>query len=375
MRVAIVHDWLNQYGGAERVLESLHALYPEAPVYVSMYDPEIMPPAYRSWDIRTSFMQRLPLVTRRHQVYLLLYPRAVESHDLSACDLILSTSSAFAHGAIAGPRALHVCYCHTPMRFGWGYDEYVRHERIPAVLRWLLPPFIQRIRRWDQRAAARVDHFIANSRNVADRIARFYGRQSTVISPPVDVSRFRLADPSQVGDYYLVLSRLIPYKRIDVAVRAFAQLDRPLWVVGDGRARPDLERLATDNVRFLGRVSDEEVPGIYARCRAFIFPGEEDFGITPLEAMASGRPVIAYAAGGALETVIEGQTGVFFREQAPEALAEAVHACETLHIDPGVLRQRAERFGEQTFQRRVRQFVDDCLVEGVRRPGRDGDGG
>jgi len=371
LHVAIVHDWLNQYGGAERVLEALHALYPEAPVYAAMYGPEVMPPAYRTWDIRTSFMQRLPLVISRHQIYLLLYPRAVESYDLSAYDLILSTSSAFAHGAIAAPHAPHVCYCHTPMRFAWNYDEYVRHERIPTVLRWLLPLFLSRIRQWDRRTADRVDYFIANSRNVADRIAQFYGCESTIIPPPVDVSRFQPAGRAEVGDYYLVLSRLIPYKRIDVVVRAFAQLDRPLWIVGDGRARPDLEASATPNVRFLGRVPDEEIAGYYARCRAFIFPGEEDFGITPLEAMAAGRPVIAYAAGGALETVNEGQTGVFFREQTPAALIEAVRACEALDFDPATLRRQAERFDVVSFQARVRAFVDDCLARGVRRPSRE----
>ncbi len=368
MRVAIVHDWLNQYGGAERVLEALHALYPDAPVYAAMYSPPVMPPAYRTWDIRTSFMQRLPGVIRHHQVYLLLYPRAVESYDLSGYDLVLSSSSAFALGAIAAPHAPHVCYCHTPMRFGWNYDEYVRHERIPAVLRELLRPGIRRIREWDRRAAGRVDDFIANSRNVAGRIARFYGRESTMIPPPVDVSRFRPVDPAEVGDYYLVLSRLIPYKRIDVAVRAFAHLDRPLWVAGDGRARADLEAIASPNVRFLGRVPDADVPGLYAHCRAFIFPGEEDLGITPLEAMAAGRPVIAYAAGGALETVIEGQTGVFFREQTPEALAEAVREFETQKFDPAASRRQAERFDIASFQARVRAFVDECLARGVRRP-------
>jgi len=368
LRVAIVHDWLNQYGGAERVLEALHDLYPEAPVYAATYDPGVMPPAYRSWDIRASFMQRLPLVTSRHQLYLLLYPRAVEGYDLSAYDLVLSTSSAFAHGAIAAPHAPHVCYCHTPMRFGWNYDEYVRHERIPAVLRWLLPPFIRRLRQWDRRTADRVDDFVANSRNVANRIAQFYGRESTIIPPPVDVSRFRPVDPSEVGDYYLALSRLVPYKRIDVAVRAFARLDRPLRIAGSGRSRPDLEAIAADNVRFLGRVPDEDVPGLYARCRAFIFPGEEDLGITPLEAMAAGRPVIAYAAGGALETVVEDETGVFFREQTPEALAEAIREFEAREFDPAAARRQAERFDAAVFKARVRAFVDDCLAKGVRRP-------
>ncbi|MBU0491660.1 MAG: glycosyltransferase [Chloroflexi bacterium] len=367
MQVAIVHDWLNQYGGAERVLEALHALYPAAPVYAAMYGPQVMPPAYRSWDIRPSFMQRLPGVIGHHQVYLLLYPRAVESYDLSAYDLVISTSSSFAHAAIAAPHAPHVCYCHNPMRFGWNYDEYVRHERVPVLARGLLQPFIRWLRSWDRRTAARVDDWIANSRNVAGRIRQYYGRESVVIPPPVDVSRFHLAGPG-AGDYYLILSRLIPYKRIDVAVQAFAGLDRPLWIAGSGRALAELEAIAPPNVRFLGRVPDEDVPGLYAGCRAFIFPGQEDLGITPLEAMAAGRPVIAYAAGGALETVIEGETGVFFREQTPEALAAAIREFEAQEFDPAAARRQAERFDINSFQAQISALVDQCLERGVRRP-------
>ena len=354
MRVAIVHDYLNQYGGAERVLEALHELYPEAPIYTSVYDRAAMPPAYRAWDIRPSWMQRLPGWRRHFRKYLLLYPSAFESFDLSGYDLILSSSSAFAKGAIPPAGARHICYCHTPMRFAWRTDSYVEREQIGGILRVVLPILLTYVRLWDVATSARVDAFIANSREVASRIRRYYGRTAAIIPPPVDLPPY---GPEEPGDFYLAGGRLIPYKRLDLAVRAFSTLGLPLKIFGDGRDRAALESSARPNVEFLGYVSEERRRELFARCRAFIFPGEEDFGITPLEAMAAGRPVIAYAGGGALDTVVEGVTGRFFQEQSPAALACAVAMSRGDQYDPLTIRRHAEGFGRPVFLSRIRAFI------------------
>lgn len=358
MRVAIVHDYLNQYGGAERVLEALHALFPDAPVYTSIYDPEVMPAGYRSWDIRTSFIQRLPGWKKHFRRYFLLYPSAFESFDLSGYDLILSSSSAYAKGIIPRPGALHICYCHTPMRFGWRTSDYVEREAIKGVQGAILPILLTYVRLWDITTACRVDAFIANSREVAGRIERYYGRTATIIPPPVDLPPYQ---DRPAEDFYLAGGRLIPYKRISLAVEAFNKLGLPLKIFGDGRDRSALEACAAPNIEFVGWVDEEQRRDLFARCRAFIFPGEEDFGITPLEAMAAGRPVIAYAAGGALETVIDGVTGRFFHQQTAAALAAAVGMSRGDQYDPCVIRQHAEAFGYPVFMERMRALIDDCL--------------
>lgn len=355
MRVAIVCSWLNQYGGAERVLEVVHEMYPEAPVYTSMYWPEALPASYRSWDIRPSFLDRLPFIKRHHQPFLPLYPYGFESLDLEGYDLILSVTSAFAHGVIARPETTHICYCLTPARFLWQYGAYARREQLGRLARTVLPFFLTGLRTWDALAANRVDHFVAISRVVQERIRKFYRRPSRIIYPPVHTSDFAVSD--EVDDYYLILGRLIPYRRVDLAVRAFNELGRPLVIVGDGRDRQALERIAGPNVRFLGRVSDAERKRLLSRCRAFLWPGEEDFGIAPLEANASGRPVIAYAGGGALETVIEGVTGALFREQTPEALARAVEAFDPASYDPATLRRHAERFDVEVFKSELGRYI------------------
>lgn len=354
MRIAIAHDYLNQYGGAERVLEALHELYPAAPVYTSIFDPAAMPAAYRAWDIRPSWMQRLPGWRRHFQKYFLLYPSAFESFDLSGYDLILSSSSAFAKGIIPAPGARHVCYCHTPMRFAWRTDAYVQREGIRGIQRLVLPILLTYVRLWDVASALRVDTFVANSREVAARIRRYYGREAAVIPPPVDLPPYRPVPP---GDFYLAGGRLIPYKRLDLAVRAFTQLGLPLKIFGDGRDRAALQAIAGPNVEFLGYVSEERRRELFAGCRAFVFPGEEDFGITPLEAMAAGRPVIAYAAGGALDSVAEGVSGRFFYEQSAAALAAAVAAARGDSYDPRAIRRHAESFGRDIFLARMRAAI------------------
>lgn len=358
VKIALVHDWLNQYGGAELVLEALHDLFPESPVYTSMYARESMPAAYQKWDIRTSFLDRVPLVKRHHQPFLALYPLAFEQHDLQGYDLVISNSSAFCHGVLTRPDALHVNYCLTPPRFVWNYPQYAARERLGRVTRLLLPPLVSYLRNWDAVAAQRVDRFIGISAAVQQRIRKWYRRRSALIHPPVDVGKFQPVGSGAVEDYYLIASRLIPYKRVDLAVRALTELGRPLVVAGAGRDRRALEKLAGTNVRFVGRVSDEELASLMARCRAFLFPGEEDFGIAPIEAQAAGRPVIAYGAGGALETVVEGQTGTFFHEATWESLSAAVEAFDVQGVDPLAIRAQAERFDKAVFCRKLSAFVE-----------------
>ncbi|HNP73627.1 MAG TPA: glycosyltransferase [Kouleothrix sp.] len=362
MRVAIVHDYLNQYGGAERVLEALHELYPGAPVYTSIYDPEAMPQDYRGWDIRTSWMQRLPGWRRHFQKYFLLYPSAFESFDLSGYDLIISSSSAYAKGVIPAPHARHICYCHTPMRFAWRTDDYIRREGFGRLQRAVLPIALSYVRLWDVSTAPRVDCFVANSQAVAARIARYYGRQATVIAPPVELPPFR---PWVPGNFYLAGGRLIPYKRLDLVVSAFSALGLPLKIFGDGRDRERLQALAGPNIEFLGQISEAQRHDLFAGCRAFIFPGEEDFGITPLEAMAVGRPVIAYGAGGALDTVIDGVTGRFFYEQSAAALAVAVAGARNDRYDPAIIRRHAENFGREVFLGKMRELIDGAQAGGI----------
>ncbi|MGQ9681680.1 MAG: glycosyltransferase [Anaerolineae bacterium] len=355
MRVAIVCSWLNQHGGAERVLEVVHAMYPEAPVYTSIYAPEAMPASYQSWDIRPSFLNRLPLIRRHHQPFLPLYPYGFEALHLEGYDLVLSVTSAFAHGVILPPETTHVCYCLTPARFLWNYPAYAARERLGALPRALLPLFLTRLRTWDAVAADRVDHFVAISRAVQARIRKYYRRQAHVIYPPLECSAFDVSDG--YDDYYLILGRLVPYRRIDLAIEACNALRAPLLIAGEGRDRAVLERMAGPTVRFLGRVPDAERRRLLSRCRAFLWPGEEDFGLAPLEANASGRPVIAYAGGGALETVEEGRTGAFFHEATAEALAEVLQRFDPAAYDSAVLRQHALRFDVTRFEDELRRYV------------------
>jgi glycosyltransferase involved in cell wall biosynthesis len=356
MRVALIHDWLNQIGGAENVLESLVRVFPGAPVFTSMYAPDIMPPEYRTWDIRTTFMQHLPGVTRHHQAYLPLYALAFSSLDLAGYDLILSNKSGFCHGAPCRRGAIHVCYCLTPTRFLWQYEAYRARENINRGLNLFLKPIVGLLRRWDYAAAQRVHHFIAISSEIQKRIRRSYYRESTIISPPVDITRFR-PGPEPPGDYLLAGGRLIPYKRVDLAVRACSQLGMRLVVYGDGRDRPALERLAGPCVTFVGRVPWDELVKLFQGAKAFVFPGSEDFGIAPVEAQAAGRPVIAFSGGGALDTVIPGRTGEFFGEQSLESLAAALASFDPGAYDPAVCRANAEKFSAERFERELKESV------------------
>jgi glycosyltransferase involved in cell wall biosynthesis len=361
MKTALVHDWLNQMGGAEDVLETMVELYPQAPIHTSLYWEDGMPAYMRRWDIYTSFIDRLPLAKKRQQLYFPFYPMAFEQFDFSSYDLVVSNKSGFCHGVITGPETLHICYCLTPTRYVWRYDQYAEQEHLNPLLRAIMPPFLTSLRQWDRLAADRVDHFIAISQTIRQRIAKIYRRESTIIYPPVDTSRF--TPSAQIEDYYLIVGRLVPYRRIDILIEAFNRLERPLLIAGSGRDRERLEALAGPNVEFLGYVPDEELPDLMARCLTFMWPGEEDFGISPIQAMAAGRPVIAYAAGGALETVIPGYTGALFYEQNVNAIIEAVESYDTGSADPAALNAFARKFDTAAFKRKMQQFVEKKLEE------------
>ncbi len=363
MRVAIVHDYLNQMGGAERVVMAFHEMFPDAPIYTSIYDPQRVDPVFQKMDIRTSFMQKLPMVTKHHQPYLPLYPFAMESLDLRGYDLVLSSSSAFGKGVITRPETLHVCYCHTPMRWCWNYNEYVEREQLGGVARRVLPFLITGLRIWDQTSAMRVDAFIANSPVVAERIQKYYRRDAVVIPPPVEASRFPFDPTVQPEDYFLTLSRLIPYKRVDLAIEACNRLHLPLVVIGSGRDAERLQQLAGPTIRFMGRLPDEEVLHYFAHCRAFLSLNEEDFGITPLEAQACGRPVIAYGAGGALTSVVDGVTGTFFTEQTVDSLTATLASFDEHAYDSHVIHNHALEFDLPRFKRRILQFIEAKLSE------------
>lgn len=359
MNLALVHDWLNQLGGAEDVLETLVQLYPQAPLYTSIYWRDGMPDAYREWDIRTTWMDRLPGIYRHHQPYLPLYPLAFGRLDLSQYTAVLSNKSGFCHGVPTGPETTHICYCLAPTRYVWGYEEYAAREALPPPVRAALKPLVNRLRRWDYEAAQRVDHFVAISGEIQARIRRFYDRDAVIIYPPVETDRF--APTGRFDDYFLIVSRLVPYKRIDLAVRAFNELGLPLVVAGAGRDREALEAEANSNITFLGYVPDADLPDLMARCRGYILPGKEDFCIAPVQAMAAGRPVIAYASGGALDTVIPGKTGLHFQEPTPESLIKAVAQFDVSDFDLETICRHAKKFDKSVFESKLREYVGTVI--------------
>jgi glycosyltransferase involved in cell wall biosynthesis len=355
MRIAVVHDYFTQMGGAEKVAEELMRMLPQAALHSTVALPDRMPPGLSGVPVITSWMQRLPKMDRYYRLYFLLYPLAVRALDLSNYDLVISSSSGYVKGVSASRDALHVCYCHSPMRWAWSFDKYSERESMSAAKRLLLNALIRGLRNWDEGASRQPDHFIANSRAVANRILRAYGRHAEVIHPPIDLGRFRAS--SECEDYYVVLARLVSYKRIDLAVEACNLLRRRLLVIGDGPDRARLMALAGPTVSFLGRLPDREVEYHAARCRALLFPGEEDFGMAPLEIAAAGRPTIAFRAGGTVETIIEGVTGVFFDRQDPEDLAAAIRRFERIEWSEQVLRTHAKGFGVDIFQKRMLTFL------------------
>lgn len=372
-RVALVHDWLTGMRGGERCLEVFCELFPEAPLFTLLHLPGRVSPVIENRRIVTAFVQKLPGAAVRYRQYLPLFPLAIRRFDLRDYDLILSLSHCVAKGVRTPPGALHLCYCFTPMRYVWDlYDDYFGREAGLAT-RLLAPPLAAALRRWDRRTDG-VHRFIAISRHIADRIRRTYGRPADVIHPPVDAQRFRLGGAPE--SFYLVVSALAPYKRVDLAVAAANRLGRRLLVVGTGPEERRLRALAGPTVELLGWRADDEVAELYARCRAVLFPAVEDYGIVPLEAAAAGRPTIALARGGALETMVgldaadgpEPATAVFFGEQTLDALAAAIHRfeAEAHRFDPKALRAHALRFDRPLFVERVREYVDRRWAEAAR---------
>lgn len=358
MKIAIAYDYMLQMGGGERVIRALHEIFPEAPIYTTVFSPESMPDDFAEMDIRTSFIDRLPLSHRKFELYIPLYAFAMEQFDFREYDVVLSVSTMVAKGVVTGPRTCHVSLCFTPMRWAWDlYHDYLSELKDNRLVRWAFRFWTHYYRIWDVASASRVSYFIAGSDVAASRIRKHYGREGDVIHPPVDTSHFR-PNGEQPEDFYLVVSRLVYAKRIDVVIRAFAETNRRLVVIGEGERLPHFKKSATPNIEFLGFQPDEVVRDFYARCKALVFPGEEDFGLTPVEAQACGRPVVAYAAGGSLETIQDGETGVFFHSQTPEALLEAIERFEALDFDPERIRANAERFDSTVFAERIRGFVE-----------------
>ncbi len=367
-RVAVVHDWLTIPGGSEQVVLELLEMFPRAELFTSVYDPAPWPAQITERMVHSSFLSRLPGASRHYPKLLPLMNSAFRSFDLSGFDLILSSSHACAKNVRTPPSALHVCYCHTPMRYAWD-DGFLHGEEVGRAMRMLLPPLLGWLRRQDLAGAAGPDVFVANSQHVAERIERCYGRSSEVVNPPVDVEHFSGLQRGAAEDYYLTFGRVVPYKRVDLAVAACESLDRKLKVAGDGRALQATRSGSGGSggggaqTEFLGKVSASERDALLAGARALLFPGEEDFGIVPVEAQAAGVPVIAYGVGGASESVIDGRTGVLFAEQTVVALADAIERFETLQLDEVALRENAARFGEERFRAQMADVIDRAWRE------------
>jgi len=349
-RVAVVHDWLTVPGGSEQVVLELLAMFPHAEIFTSVYDPGPWPAQITARPVHASFLSRLPGATRHYPKLLPLMNRAFRSFDLTGFDLVLSSSHACAKNVRKPQGALHVCYCHTPMRYAWE-EGFLAGEAVPRGLRWLLPPLLARLRRQDLEGAAGVDVFVANSAHVAERIRRYYGREAEVVHPPVDVEHF-LGLERRPQDYYLAFGRVVPYKRVDLAVEGCLARGSRLKVAGGGRALEPVRELAggAGGIEFLGKVSDGERDALFAGARALLFPGEEDFGIVPVEAQAAGMPVIAFGVGGAVETVRDGVTGALFGRQDAQGVAGAIGRFEGMTLDERVIRENAEGFSRERFR-------------------------
>ena len=362
MKVAIVHDFLLKLGGAERVVKVLSEMFPKAPIYTLLYDEKTVGKVFPKERVRCSFLQKYPAFIRRHHRLLThKMPRAIEELDLEDFDVVISSSSAFSHGIVVPVKTKHICYCHSPMRYAWDYsNEYQIENNLTGVKKFLYALLLKSLREWDFIASDRPDAYIANSRHVRKRLKKYYRTESEVIYPPVDVSRFKAS--GKHSNYFLIVSTLTPYKKVDLAIQLFNKLGRELVIIGDGPQRKYLEQISAPNIEFLGFKDDATVKEYLENCRALIFPGEEDFGITPVEAMAAGKPVLAYARGGALESVISGKTGEFFFEQTVESMEDGLARLfyNERCYKPQTIRNHAKIFSREEFEKKIKQKIRSC---------------
>jgi glycosyltransferase involved in cell wall biosynthesis len=373
MKVALIHEFFNQFGGGERVFSALKEIFPKADIYSLLIDENRVLTEFGELSIHTSFLQKLPgFLRKRHKLLLPFYPYAAEQFNLSSYDLVISDSNSFAKGVLTKPETIHICYCHTPTGYLWHYyREYLEEQRLSNISKTIVSKLLHKLRIWDAQAAHRVDYFIANSKNVQKRIKKYYNRDSVVIYPPVDLDKLKpetknTKSQPKDGNFFLIVSRLSPYKKINLAIEAFNKLPRErLKIVGEGSELENLKRLARPNIEFIGYVPDERLKEYYENCRALIFPGEEDFGITPVEAMAFGKPVIAYKKGGVLESVIDGKTGVFFEKPTSSNLLDALNVFKEKEkqFEASIIKKQAEKFDKAVFQKKIRQFISEVTRE------------
>ena len=367
MKVALVHDYLTQLGGAERVLFALSRAYPDAPIYTILYDLKKMGGYLAGRDVRASFLNKLPVFFKSNKRLLLPFlPKAIESLDLSGYDLIISSSSAFAKGAIKNPKAVHICYCHSPARFLWDYkDEYQKDNRFGILASFFANLIIPRLQKWDKASADRVDFWIANSKTTQERIKKYYGKNSVVIYPPLADFQCLKTNSLNIADYFFISARLSAYKKVDIVIEAFNDLGWPLAIAGEGPERKRLEKMAGENIKFLGFVPDKELGGYYASSKAFILANEEDFGLSALETASFGKPVLAYKKGGATEWLEEGITGEFFESQTKEAVIEVLRKMAARDFSYNSERSKdiARNFNEELFQKNIIGFISSCLVK------------
>jgi len=358
MKIALVHDYLIRFGGAERVFLNLQKIFPQAEIYTLLYNSKKMKKYFPNVKIHTSFLQNIPLSRKYHRILAPLMPAAAESLDLRDFDLVVSSSSTFIKGLVLRPKTIHICYCHNPARFLWDYAS--EYNGGPSFLRKILSHYL---RLWDRSAANRVDYFIANSKITAQRIKKYYDRDARVIYPAIAQAEGSPQTAAFVREYFLIVSQLTPYKRIDLAIDAFNKLELPLVIIGQGRHEKRLQKMARSNIKFLGWQSDEIVKKYLQECTAFIFPGEDDFGIAPVEAMSFGKPVLAYRKGGAIETILEGITGEFFDDPATESLADGIRRLKMNlnNYSSLVIRKRAEKFSHERFEREIKEFVIEVV--------------
>ena len=348
---------LTQFGGAEKVLKTLADLYPKAPIFTLIYNKKKFENMFPPERIRSSFLQNFPYAKTKFELYLPLMPLAIKNFDLSEFDLVISSSSSFANGIITKPTTKHICYCHTPTRYLWiDSKNYINSLKYNRLIKAMLPLILNRLKTWDKSAANGVDSFIANSKNVKARIKKYYHRDSEVIYPPVETKKFYASQDK--GDYFLIGGRLVSYKKFDLAIKAFNKLKFPLKIFGEGPDLQKLKKMADKNIQFLGLISDDEKAKLYSNARAFIYPHEEDFGITLVEAMASGIPIIAYQAGGAIESISENLNGEFFTEQSWEVLADKISNFNYNNYNPIEIKKLAEKFNENEFKKKIKEFVN-----------------